>query len=105
MPKANSAPHLVFFCCCFFMNNHNAKDENGFKPTQRNYSNQFLFYNLVFLKEGCTGALQVAIVPATLRCFCAYGGLWFILCVLFYVLENTEQSLVCFRSLIYDKLT
>lgn len=76
------------------MNNHKAKDENVFKPTQRNYSNQFMFYNFFFSSErGCTGALQVAIVPATLRCFCAYGGLWFILCVYFMFWKTLSRAL------------
>lgn len=82
-----------FFLCLFFMNNHKAKDENVFKPTQRNYSNQFLFYNFFSSERGCTGALQVAIVPATLRCFCAYGGLWFILCVYFMFWKTLSRAL------------
>lgn len=53
-----------------------------------------LFYNFFFSSErGCTGALQVAIVPATLRCFCAYGGLWFILCVYFMFWKTLSRAL------------
>lgn len=44
-------------------------------------------------ERGCTGALQVAIVPATLRCFCAYGGLWFILCVYFMFWKTLSRAL------------
>lgn len=92
---------VVLFFFCFF---YEQSQTEGWKCLNRlNYSS-FCFTICFFsLKEGAREHCR-------LQLFCSLRLLRFLfvrvgVCGLFYVLENTEQSFVHFRSLIYDKLT